>query len=121
MAARKIQPIDDCAMNQYAIGNYSERVYSKVYYAIREVYGLVAKRSMGDDFNWNEFKTRFTETFGEVTEKRYTLEQLLYYSKQKFGKSLEDLLDLNQRSWQRREEYAKRLSQPRTETPEPHF
>ena len=104
MPTKKIQIIDDSAMGAYAIDNYSERVYNKVYFALRDVYGLVAKRSMSDEFDWSKFKTKFAETFGEAAEKRYSLEQLLEYAQRKFGKSLEDLLEINQKTWERREQ-----------------
>ncbi len=78
-----------------AVSNYSERVYSKVYYSIRELCGLVAKRMLKDTFDWNQFKERFVDDFGKVEEKRYTLEQLLDYANRKFGKNLEDLIVLS--------------------------
>lgn len=111
MATRKssvhnFQAINDSILGEYAVSNYSERVYSKVYYSIRELCGLVAKRSLKEAFDWNDFKERFTSDFGKVEEKRYSLEQLLEYANRKFGKTLEDLILQNQISWQRRQEYA---------------
>jgi hypothetical protein len=115
MATRKssvptFQAIDDSVLGEYAVSNYSERVYSKVYYSIRSLCGLVAKRSLKDIFDWDEFKERFASDFGTVQEKRYSLEQLLEYASRKFNKSLEDLIVQNQISWQRRQEYAERNS-----------
>jgi hypothetical protein len=95
-------------LGDYAVNNYSERVYSKVYYSIRELCGLVAKRSLKEGFDWNNFKERFASDFGKVEENRYSLEQLLEYANRKFGKTLEDLIVQNQISWQRRQEYAER-------------
>jgi hypothetical protein len=113
MATRKsstttFNAIDDSILGDYAVNNYSERVYSKVYYSIRELCGLVAKRSLKEAFDWNNFKERFTDDFGKVEENRYSLEQLLEYANRKFGKTLEDLIVQNQVSWQRRQEYAER-------------
>jgi hypothetical protein len=105
-----IQPIDGSILGEYAVSNYSERVYSKVYYSIRSLCGLVAKRTLRETFDWDEFKERFTTDFGNVAEKRYTVEQLLEYANRKFGKSLEDLIVQNQISWQRRQEYAERTN-----------
>jgi hypothetical protein len=115
MAARKssvpsFQAIDDSVLGEYGVSNYSERVYSKVYYSIRSLCGLVAKRSLKEAFTWDEFKERFASDFGTVQEKQYSLEQLLEYASRKFGKSLEDLIVQNQISWQRRQEYAERNS-----------
>jgi hypothetical protein len=115
MAARKssvpsFQAIDDSVLGEYGVSNYSERVYSKVYYSIRSLCGLVAKRSLKEAFTWDEFKERFASDFGTVQEKQYSLEQLLEYASRKFDKSLEDLIVQNQISWQRRQEYAERNS-----------
>ena len=103
------QAIDDSVLGEYAVSNYSERLYSKVYYSIRSLCGLIAKNSF-QDFNWNVFKERFATDFGKVEEKRYSLEQLLEFANRKFGKTLEDLVVLNQLSWQRRREYAARVN-----------
>ncbi|WP_089127437.1 hypothetical protein [Tolypothrix sp. NIES-4075] len=40
--------------------------------------------------------------FGTIEERRYSLEQLLEYAGRKFGKSLQDLQEINDRSWARR-------------------
>ncbi|MEA5573643.1 hypothetical protein [Calothrix sp. UHCC 0171] len=115
MATRKqtttnIQTIDNSILGDYAISDYSERVYSKVYYSIRSLCGLVAKRSLKETFSWDEFKERFNNDFGKVEEKRFSLEQLLEYANRKFGKTLEDLLAEHEISWQRRREYMERNS-----------
>ena len=104
------QTIDDSVLGEYGVSDYSERLYSKVYYSIRSLCGLLAKRSLKEAFTWDEFKERFGNDFGKVEEKRYSLEQLLEYASRKFGKTLEDLIVQNQISWQRRQEYAKRNS-----------
>ncbi|MGB6294816.1 MAG: hypothetical protein WBF90_01375, partial [Rivularia sp. (in: cyanobacteria)] len=62
------------------------------------------------DFNWDIFKERFATDFGKVEEKRYSLEQLLEFANRKFGKTKEDLVVLNELSWQRRREYAARVN-----------
>ncbi|NJM23221.1 MAG: hypothetical protein HC907_33460 [Richelia sp. SM1_7_0] len=112
MAPRKstttFPQIESTILGEYAISDYCDRVYSKVYYAIRELCGLIAKRTLKELFDWNEFKERFANDFGKVEEKRYSLEQLLEYASRKFGKSLEDLVVQNQVSWQRRQEYIQR-------------
>ncbi|NJL60668.1 MAG: hypothetical protein HC903_01090 [Methylacidiphilales bacterium] len=113
MAARKssvtnFQAIGDSVLGDYAVSDYSERVYTKAYYSIRSLCGLVAKRTLKDTFSWDEFKERFTNDFGKVEEKRFSLEQLLEYASRKFGKTLEDLLAEHEISWQRRREYMER-------------
>ena len=82
--------------------DYCEKQYATVYYALRELQGLSVKRSLGDSFSWETLKERFTEVFGTIEERRYSLEQLLEYAGRKFGKSLQDLQEINDRSWARR-------------------
>ena len=101
MATRKssapnFQAIDDSVLGEYSVSDYSERLYSKVYYSIRSLCGLLAKNSF-QDFNWDVFKERFATDFGKVEEKRYSLEQLLEFANRKFGKTKEDLLYTPQR------------------------
>ena len=114
MASRKsstpeFQVIDDSVLGEYSVSDYSERLYSKVYYSIRSLCGLLAKNSF-QYFNWDVFKERFATDFGKVEEKRYSLEQLLEFASRKFGKTKEDLVVLNELSWQRRREYAARVN-----------
>lgn len=109
-AAPSFQAIDGSILGEYAIVDYQVRVYSKVYYTIRELSGLVAKRSLKELFDWNDFKERFSNDFGKVQEKRYSLEQLLEYAIRKFGKTREDLIAQNQISWQRRQQYLERTN-----------
>ena len=105
----KFQAIDGSVLGEYAVSDYSQRLYSKVYYSIRSLCGLVVKRNFAD-FNWDVFKERFTTDFGTVEEQRYSLEQLLEFANRKFGKTLEDLVVLNQISWKRRKEYTNRMN-----------
>lgn len=110
MATRKtsaptIVLVNDAALGEYATSDYSEKLYSLVYYTLRELQGLAAKKSVGSTFSWDELKARFTEVFGTIEERRYSLEQLLEYAQRKFGKSLEDLQDINERSWARRKAF----------------
>ena len=100
--ATKFQPIDATELGEYTTADYSEKLYSTVYYTLRELQGLAARHLLGDDFSWNELKARFVATFGDISEHRYSLEQLLEYAQRKFGKSLQDLQEINDRSWERR-------------------
>ena len=109
-SAPNFQAIDDSVLGEYGVSDYSERLYSKVYYSIRSLCGLLAKNSF-QDFNWDAFKERFATDFGKVEEKRYSLEQLLEFASRKFGKTKEDLVVLNELSWQRRREYAAQVNE----------
>ncbi|GAX46375.1 hypothetical protein NIES4075_73990 [Tolypothrix sp. NIES-4075] len=107
MARRKsttaaVQSIDTSALGEYNTSDYCEKQYATVYYALRELQGLSVKHSLGDSFSWDELKERFTEVFGTIEERRYSLKQLLEYAGRKFGKSLQDLQEINDRSWARR-------------------
>ena len=94
--------ISDEVLGEFAISDYHERLYPKVYYAIRERQGYTAKGIMGEAFNWESFKEKFTSAFGTVEEPKYTLEQMLDYARRKFGMTLDDLVEANKRSWERR-------------------
>lgn len=54
----KFKPIDDGVISEYLVSDYSERLYSKVYYSIRLLCGLLTINSF-NDFNWDAFKERF--------------------------------------------------------------
>ena len=94
--------ISDEVLGEFAISDYHERLYPKVYYALRERQGYTAKGTMGEAFNWEAFKEKFTSAFGTVEEPKYTLEQMLDYARRKFGMTLDDLVEANKRSWERR-------------------
>ena len=44
----EFQAIDDGVLGEYSVSDYSERLYSKVYYSIRSLCGLLAKNSFKD-------------------------------------------------------------------------
>jgi hypothetical protein len=104
-STKTIEAIDTEALAEYSTDNYHEKLYGTVYYTIRELQGLSAKRSLGESFSWDELKVRFESVFGKVEERRFSLEQLLEYALRKFGKSLEQLLEINDKSWERRREW----------------
>ena len=99
------QSISAEALGEYGTEDHYEKLYSTVYYTIRELQGLSVKRSLGDDFSWDELKSRFEDVFGKIEERRFSLEQLLEYAARKFGKTLEQLMADNDKSWKRRREW----------------
>lgn len=108
----KIAPINvDEVLGKYAVADYSESIYPALYHAIREITGLKAKYALeqqGESFNWKEFNQAFKEALGDPKDKenrKYTLEQLIEYAHRKTGKTVEDLLVINRKSWQRRQEW----------------
>ncbi|PSM48204.1 hypothetical protein C7Y66_15825 [Chroococcidiopsis sp. CCALA 051] len=104
---KKLSLINDAAMGEYRIEAYDSRKYNAVFYSIRELYGKVAQRQLGEAFDWETFKQHFEISFGKAEERKYTMEQLLAFAKDKFDYSLEKLIEYNQRSWQRREQRLK--------------
>ncbi|MDV3002442.1 MAG: hypothetical protein N5P05_004097 (plasmid) [Chroococcopsis gigantea SAG 12.99] len=121
MPARKtsaISPITDELLGEFAVSDYSERVYTKVYYAIRERQAFVIRKQIGDEFNWQNFKGKFAEAFGTPDNRRFTIEQLLDYAQRKFGMSLEDLIEANNRSWERRRQWEEERSAQYQDAPD---
>lgn len=106
--------INDSALGELAPDDFAFKQYKAVYYAIRELTGLSAKRKFeiahpdGGKFDWAAFKAKYIETFGDCDDRTYSLEQWLEYSHRKFGKSLEELIALNDLSFKRREEWEAR-------------
>lgn len=97
--------ISDEAFGEFAVNDYNERLYAKIYYAIRERQGFLVRNAIGEKFTWNDFKVKFAEVFGTPEERKFSLEQILDYAMKKFGMSQDDLIEANNRSWQRRREW----------------
>jgi hypothetical protein len=97
-----VNSVFDEALGNFAVSDHSERVYAQVYYAIRERQGMLSRKRNGEDFSWDDFKQKFTEVFGTPDNPTYTIEQLLDYALRKFNMTLQDLIDANKRSWERR-------------------
>ena len=97
-----VNSVFDEALCNFAVSDHSERVYAQVYYAIRERQGMLSRKRNGEDFSWDDFKQKFTEAFGTPNNPTYTIEQLLDYALRKFNMTLQDLIDANKRSWERR-------------------
>lgn len=112
MAASKTKSLVNVAQldeqfGEFAVADYSESIYPALYYALREVMGIkcqAAMRQQDKRFDWKAFNTKFTEVMGgtKVEERKYTLEQLIQYATTKTGKGVEDLLEINRKSWERR-------------------
>jgi hypothetical protein len=100
-----IPVIRDEAFGEFAVNDYNDRLYAKIYYAIRDRQGFLARNAIGEKFTWNDFKVKFAEVFGTPENRQFTLEQMLDYAMKKFGMSQDDLIEANNRSWQRRREW----------------
>lgn len=97
--------IPENVLNEFSIPDFEQRVYPKIYYAIRERQGFIAKNIMGDRFNWSDYKSVFEEAMGSLIKPKYSLAQLLEYAERKFNMNLDDLILENKRSWARRQAY----------------
>lgn len=115
MAAKstKIQltVIDDSLMGEYQIDAFYERKYNAVFYSIKDIHYLESKRMLGEAFDKEAFKIQFQLTFGKAEDKRYNLEQLLTFAKEKFNLGMEELLLHNKKCWQRREQWQKQYDE----------
>jgi hypothetical protein len=114
--ATALATIPEEALGEFAVTDYTDRLYKKVYYSIRERQAFLARQQLSGQFDWQAFKEKFTQVFGSPEDRKYSLEQLLEYAAKKFGMSQENLVEANKRSWQRRRAYelkqAQRYSNP---------
>lgn len=103
--------IDDSLMGEYQIDAFYERKYNAVFYSIKDIHYLESKRMLSEAFDKEAFKIQFELTFGKAEGKRYNLEQLLTFAKEKFNLGMEELLLHNKKSWQRREQWQKQYDE----------
>jgi len=113
----KNKPIVDVAkideqFGQYAVADYDDSIYPRLFHGIRQVLGLKAQyavKQKGQAFNWQDFNKTFTEVMGdpkaEPSDRKYSLEQLIEYGRRKTGHSVEELLEINRKSWERRKKW----------------
>lgn len=90
-------------MGEFEITPYKDREYSAVYYGIREMYGQVCKKS-DPEFDWEAFNAKFEQCFGKVEDRKYSLEELGEFTNVYFNKSIEDVVQYNRRSLNRRKQ-----------------
>ncbi|KYC34523.1 hypothetical protein WA1_50810 [Scytonema hofmannii PCC 7110] len=104
--SKKVSLIDDSAMGIFQISSYNQRKFKAVYYALQETWGQTIQAQSKTNWNkanWEEFKSHFWATFGTVDHPKYSVEQIVEYSIKHFNKGLEELLEVNKRTWERRE------------------
>jgi predicted glycoside hydrolase/deacetylase ChbG (UPF0249 family) len=101
----------DEALGIYAVSDYKERAWVKVYYALREMQGKFLRRQYGESFNWELFKAQYSAVFGTETDRKVSLEMMLEYAHVKFNKSLDEMIAANVQSFQRREEWKRKQEQ----------
>lgn len=102
---KKVSLIDDSAMGIYQIADYNERKLKAVYYGLQETWGKTIQAQSQIKWNlaqWNEFKSRFVATFGTIENPKYTVEQMAEYSIKHFNKGVEELLEVNKKTWKQR-------------------
>ncbi|MCC5668540.1 hypothetical protein LC653_33005 [Nostoc sp. CHAB 5784] len=102
---KKVSLIDDNAMGIYRIASYNEHKFNAVYYGLQETWGKTIQAQSQANWNkaqWDEFKSRFIATFGTVKNPKYCVQQMVDYSIKHFNKGLEELLEVNKRTWLQR-------------------
>ena len=105
---KKVSLIDDSAMGIFQIASYNERKLKAVYYGLQETWGKTVQAQYQINWNkaqWDEFKSRFVATFGSIENPKYTVEQMVEYSIKHFNKGLEELLEVNKRTWKQRDRW----------------
>ena len=114
-ADSQVTVIPEEALGEFNIPDYTQQLYKQIFYSIREQLGFRAKNNLGEDFTWDSFKAKFAEVFGPPDEPLYSLEQLLAYAQKKFGMNQQDLIEANQRSWERRRQQEQRQQRQQQE------
>jgi hypothetical protein len=104
-------------MGEFEITPYAERRYTGVYYGLREMYGQVVKKT-DLDFDWEVFNAKFEECFGKLEDRKYSLEELSEFAREYFDKSIEEVVEYNRKSLNRRKEYeVKDIEMPKPKVP----
>lgn len=103
--ATALAAIPEESLGEFAVTDYTERLYKKVFYSIRDRQAFLSHQQLSGQFDWQAFKEKFAEVFGSPEDRKYGLEQLLEYAAKKFGMSQENLVEANKLSWQRRRAY----------------
>lgn len=98
-------------MGEFKIGTFLERNYQRIYFGCRELYGLEAKKDFerrkgeGESFNWNVFNEQWKEVFGDKDEvTRFTVEEWAEFAMTNFNKSLEQVIQYNINSMNKKKE-----------------
>jgi hypothetical protein len=115
---KKTTLIDDSAMGIFKIPSYKERKLKAVYYGLQETWGQTIQAQSQANWKkteWEDFKTRFAFAFGTADNPRYSIEQMVEYSIKHFNKGLEELLEVNKRSWEKRERIKLKLMEADSE------
>jgi hypothetical protein len=105
---KMLAQVNDSTMGIYILPSYEESKLKQVYYALQKIYGKSCEAKTGKKWKkaeWDEFKTKFQETFGTVEQPKYSTQQMIQFSIDKFNKGLLELLEVNRKTWQRREKY----------------
>lgn len=96
------------SLGDYQLEEYHERIYSTIYYQLRNEIGWIKKNQFERDnkpFSWDDFKQKYEATFGSCASKETPLEILLEFAQSKLGKNLNDLIVDNKISWSKRQPY----------------
>jgi hypothetical protein len=103
------------ALGKFTVQDHNQSRYKQAYHGLRQSWGAKAKAALGkrnEAFDWKEFNAKFAEVMGdpnaEPSERKFSLEQLEECAMEMTGHNIDELIQINQRSWQGRKEYLKR-------------
>lgn len=88
-------------LGEFAVTPYLERRYKSIYFGIREMYGLVFKKS-NPELDWEALNAQFILCFGEVEEKKHSFDELEEFALEYFNKTLDEIIAFNHKSLNRR-------------------
>ncbi|NJN07496.1 MAG: hypothetical protein HC815_05715 [Richelia sp. RM1_1_1] len=102
-------------MGEFEVTPYIEQQYTSVYYGVREIYGQVCKKS-DPQFDWEAFNAKFEGCFGKVEDEKNSLEELGKFAQIYFNKSIEEVIDYNRNSLNRRKKSTSTTEMPKLKT-----
>jgi hypothetical protein len=87
----------------FQIEDFSSKLLKNTYYYLRDKISFQIKRQLGEQFNWDEYLLEFENNFGTPDVIKLSLEQLLYFAKQKFGATEETIVQYSRDTYKRRQ------------------
>lgn len=101
--------IDIKLMGELEIGTYVERAFKSAWYGLLETWGQHLQfrdRVVWKSEKWNDLKAQMVEMFGEPDAPKVSTMQLVEFSKERFNKDLEALIQTNRESFRKRQKLA---------------
>lgn len=100
-------------MGEFAVKTHAESQFKSCWHAILEIWGNKIQFEhhikWQGNYHWNKLRTKMVELFGEPDKPTATLDELIEFSMEYFGKDLDALVKYNRESWERRQKYKKHV------------